>query len=399
MSGFGYLSDHFEGVASKRLSAVEIDALRSHQHEFNGVAALKQLWGTERIEIPARFLYLGDDEDDRTGDEGYLKWYDSRENHPHRSEFRLYYQANDALRRAAPGDLAIIAKRSDGSAVIIVARQGSSYESRLVWLFRLDEATETFTATEFHDDMNREADWLVRSILEELEIEAEPEVTDFLDLLLGQFGPQFPSTEVFSAFARSTVGDPDAKDDPDATLMLWFEREELLFRTLEKHIVGQQLEQGFTDVDDFIRYSLGVHNRRKSRVGYALEHHLTRIFADHDLAFTRHGATEKKATPDFIFPGIRFYHDPEFPSHRLTMLGVKSTCKERWRQVLSEAARIDHKHLFTLEGGISLAQTEEMGSHHLSLVLPAALHTSFQPTQQPALLSLAGFIELVTGRA
>jgi hypothetical protein len=27
------------------------------------------------------------------------------------------------------------------------------------------------------------------------------------------------------------------------------------------------------------------------------------------------------------------------------MPGVKSTCKDRWRQVLAEADRIDHKHL------------------------------------------------------
>lgn len=399
MSGFGSLYDYYIGVASKRLSAVEVDALRSHQHEFNGVTPLKQLWGTEKMDIQARFLWFGDDEDDRISDKGKLKWYDSRENHPTRSEFRLYYQENDAIQQAAPGDLAIIAKRSDGSADIIVARQGSSYESRLIWLFRLEAVVESFTAAELRDDKNREADLLVRSILEELGIEVEPRSTDYLDMLLGKFGPQFPSTDVFSTFARSTFDEVEATEDPDRVLILWFEREELLFRTLERHIVSQQLEQGFTDVDDFIRYSLGVHNRRKSRVGFALEHHLARIFSDFGLSYSRNGVTEKKATPDFIFPGIKQYHNPDFSVHRLTMLGVKSTCKDRWRQVLSEAARIQHKHLFTLEGGISVAQTEEMGSHHLSLVLPASLHSSFQQSQQAALLSLAGFIELVTERA
>lgn len=46
-----------------------------------------------------------------------------------------------------------------------------------------------------------------------------------------------------------------------------------------------------------------------------------------------------------------------------TMLGVKSTCKDRWRQVLSEAKRIDNKHLATLEPGISENQTAEMQAH------------------------------------
>lgn len=50
-------------------------------------------------------------------------------------------------------------------------------------------------------------------------------------------------------------------------------------------------------------------------------------------------------------------------------------------------------------GGISAAQTEEMGSHKLSLVLPASLHGSFNDDQQKDLLSLAGFIAHVQGKA
>ncbi len=400
MSGFGYISDYFTGVASKRLTAVEIDPSVSRQHEFNGVAALKLLWGTETIKIPARFLYLGDDDEDRVNDTGNLTWYDSRKNQPKRSpEFRLYYEANDALPHAAHGDLAIVAKRRDESAVVIVAKQGSTYESRLIWLFDLEETVKSFTASEIQDDRNREADYLVRSILEELEIETEPKDTDFLDVLLGEFGADFPTTEKFSAFARSTVHDAPVKENPDAALMLWFEREELLFRTLEQNIVAQRLEQGFADVDDFISYSLSVHNRRKSRVGYALEHHLACIFTDFGLRFSRHCRTENRVDADFMFPGKMQYHDPEFPAASLTMLGVKSTCKDRWRQVLSEADRIKHKHLFTLEGGISVAQTTEMKSHSLSLVLPAALHRSFRSEQQEILFSLRAFIDHVAEKS
>ncbi len=52
------------------------------------------------------------------------------------------------------------------------------------------------------------------------------------------------------------------------------------------------------------------------------------------------------------------------------MLGVKSTCKDRWRQVLSEAARIPDKCLLTVEPGISENQTNEMQANRLQLVLP-----------------------------
>ncbi len=108
--------------------------------------------------------------------------------------------------------------------------------------------------------------------------------------------------------------------------------------------------------------------------------------------------TENRAKPDFIFPGISRYHDPEFPATHLTMLGVKSTCKDRWRQVLSEAKRIDNKHLFTLEPGISENQTAEMAENKLTLVLPKSLHDSYKPAQKAGLMELSDFIGLARNR-
>lgn len=48
----------------------------------------------------------------------------------------------------------------------------------------------------------------------------------------------------------------DPRDDPDAALLEWMNREEILFRTLERHIVADRLLQGFAnDVDGFLSYS------------------------------------------------------------------------------------------------------------------------------------------------
>ena len=38
------------------------------------------------------------------------------------------------------------------------------------------------------------------------------------------------------------------------------------------------------------------------------------------------------------------------------MLAVKTTAKDRWRQVLVEAERVETKHLLTLQEGISEIQ-------------------------------------------
>ncbi|MMZ64301.1 Type-2 restriction enzyme EcoRII [compost metagenome] len=108
--------------------------------------------------------------------------------------------------------------------------------------------------------------------------------------------------------------------------------------------------------------------------------------------------TENKSKPDFLFPHISNYHDLTFPESRLTMLGVKSTCKDRWRQVLAEANRINNKHLFTLEPGISENQTDEMQANHLQLILPKRLHETYRPAQQSWLMDLNSFIQLAKAR-
>lgn len=74
------------------------------------------------------------------------------------------------------------------------------------------------------------------------------------------------------------------------------------------------------------------------------------------------------------------------------MLASKSTCKDRWRQVLSEAERIKVKHLLTLEPSISVHQTDEMAAKNLRLVLPRRIHETYRPSQQGWLLDLSTYL-------
>lgn len=195
-----------------------------------------------------------------------------------------------------------------------------------------------------------------------------------------------------------TLAHVDARDNPDEVLMLWLEREEVLFRTLENHLIEQQLAKGFADVDSFISYSLSVQNRRKSRVGQSLENHFETLLKAREICYDRTKVTENRSKPDFIFPGIEKYHDPAFDASLLTMLGAKSTCKDRWRQVLAEADRIENKHLLTLEAAISTHQTDEMISKHLQLVIPRAIHKTYTIAQQEWLMDVTSFIAMLQSR-
>src|SRR5690242_5649770 len=113
----GYLSAYFDKVAAKTLRPVEADAARSHQHELNGVAALKQLFGdaAEPQKFSAKFLYINDLDEEAISEDAWVTWYDARARsapRTGRSEYRLYFPATGPSSRAAAGDLLIIGRRT-----------------------------------------------------------------------------------------------------------------------------------------------------------------------------------------------------------------------------------------------------------------------------------------------
>lgn len=395
----GYLSQYFEAVAQKELSAVEVDKAISNQHEFNGAVSLKKIFGATRKVYPAHFVYLNDTDDWLNGDEGFLTWYDARENDPKRSEYRMYYSTTDAFSRASAGDTLFLALRPDKRILAIFTEKDSTIENQIRWLFGLEEraGTDYSVRADFDKEHNR-LDFTSKYILEQIGITIEEDGEQYLELILEKFNGVFPKTRVFSEFSRSTVN-MKLGESPDDLIVSWMEREEMLFRTLEKHLIRERLKTGFEDdVDAFISFSLSVQNRRKSRAGSALENHVECLLLNRGIQYDRTKKTENNSKPDFIFPSIDAYHNPDFSTDLLTMLGAKTTCKDRWRQVLPEAERIAHKHLITMEAAISENQTDEMIYNNVQLVVPRPLHQTFNKKQQAWLMDVNQFFEFVEER-
>ncbi|MCA0028758.1 MULTISPECIES: type II restriction endonuclease [unclassified Mesorhizobium] len=401
----GLLSDYFEGVAVKRLSMVETTPDGSNQHEFNSSRTLRALMGdADRKKIPTRFIWLGDEQEGIAAD-GMLSWYDARRKHATRTEYHLYYYTNDVTDLMKEGDTLFVALLRDGSAMTIVTPADSTVQNQLLWLFGLEDQPELqFTGREITEDQAATVDFAARYILDELGIDFEEPEAGELDMLIEKFGMKFPGTREFSQLARTSLAGVSALDNPDAVLMAWLEREELLFRRLERHIVAERLRNGFVgddevaDVDGFLAFSLSVQNRRKSRAGQSLEHHLEALFQARSIRFSRGAETENRNRPDFLFPGHAEYSDLGFSPDLLTMLASKSTLKDRWRQVLPEAARIPSKHLLTLEPAISENQTDQMKAERLQLVLPGKLHETYRDSQRSWLMTLMDFVQLVSSR-
>jgi len=394
----GQLSDYFEGVGVKRLSAVDAEPKTSNQHEVGTTKKMRDdfLGETHQEKFPAIYIWLGGDQEGFT-EESWATHYDARISKPRAAEWRLYYPSNPVTEAMKAGDTLFLAKDQGGVLWFIVAPEGSTSEQQLFWLFGLRPEGKSFVSREFSNE-EPELDFAARFILDEIGVEFEEPEADKLDSIIEKFGTTFPKTAEFSDLARLTLPEVRAEDDPDAALIAWLDHEEALFRRLERKVVSSRIEAGFvddngTDVDGFISFSLSVQNRRKSRMGHSLENHLAAVLRAHDIRHVRGAVTEHKHKPDFLFPDLETYQAaPTEGDPRLTMLGAKSTCKDRWRQVLAEAEKISRKHLLTLEPGISEPQTDQMEASSLQLVVPSPVHGSYTDAQRGWLWSVGDFI-------
>lgn len=184
----------------------------------------------------------------------------------------------------------------------------------------------------------------------------------------------------------------DVVKNPDVHLMNWIKIEYDLFKYLESQRYKPFLEKTFPSIDELITVANTILNRRKSRAGKSLEHHLAEIFNRFELPFEAQAKTEGGKRPDFLFPGRKAYLQGE----PVVFLAAKTTCKDRWRQILNEADKITTKHLFTLQGGISKNQLKEMYKYGVQLVVPRQNIRLFPSEFRTKLMDLKTFVAKVT---
>ena len=223
-----------------------------------------------------------------------------------------------------------------------------------------------------------------------------------IDRFISGLTVDFPSSDVMSSAARAisyaaVLNKTITMTDPDKAILQWTDQEYKLFRALEQARYGDMVARGFSTVDDFVALANQVLNRRKSRAGKSLEHHLAAIFNENHIQFTAQAVTEGNKRPDFIFPSEEAYHDFSFPVSKLTSLAAKTTCKDRWRQILNEADRLrdGRKYLCTLQQGISSMQMDEMEAEKVTLVVPKAYISTYPRDKQDRIWSLHTFVDHV----
>ncbi|PLR75730.1 restriction endonuclease [Bacillus sp. V3-13] len=231
--------------------------------------------------------------------------------------------------------------------------------------------------------------------IEEKETKIRLKLLQVIDEYSRSFSNEFPATvciadkarELFYKIIRGNLS------NPDNALIRWIDLEYEVFKAIEKNIYKPYLTEPFGELELLFEFANSALNRRKSRAGKSLEHHIDFMLTKFNIPFSHPGKTEGNKKPDFLLPSNEAYANILYDEKKLTFLGAKTTCKDRWRQILNEANRIPEKHLLTLQQGITKNQMEEMQEEKVILVVPKAYHDYYPPEYKDRILSITTFVQ------
>lgn len=364
----------------KFLSANDTGATGGHQ---SGIliskSAVNMLFTREQLEqecIPKRLVII--------------KWQDDFSTE---SGF-TYYESKNELRITRFGRGFPFLKPEQTGSLFVFTRQSEDDYSG--YFLDTEEEIEEFLNT--FGISPTETNCLIDTEKVKPETQERIAIQDFLDSL----NVDFPTSEEMSAAARFIQDKvynhvEYIQTNPDRKIIDWTNMEYTLFRALEYARYGDIIIKGFSSVDEFVRVANAVLNRRKSRAGKSLEHHLSAIFDGNALEYSAQAITEGNKKPDFIFPSKEAYHNDSVPVEKLVTMAAKTTCKDRWRQVLNEADRLkgQPKYLCTLQQGISGAQMDEMQAENVILVVPKPYIKTYPADRQDRIWTLARFVKYI----
>lgn len=298
-----------------------------------------------------------------------------------KKEFRITrFWSNSSINREEREELV-------GALIVFVPLTSQNNEDYSVCIFNTDEEIQEFSQT---FSLSFAQKYSVYNENKSIEVSQTFE-DKILELVSGY--DAFPETSVMAFISRKVFMDYYSRSsiDYDKDLINWIDTEYTVFRLIEQEVYKDKLVQPFGELQPLLEFANSALNRRKSRAGRSLEHHVNYMFTELNIPFDNPGRTEGRKKPDFLLPSTNAYHNQDFPSENLILLGAKTTCKDRWRQVLQEGERVPQKHLLTLQQGISKHQLEEMESSHLELVVPKPYPQEFRHK----LWSISSFIQYV----
>jgi hypothetical protein len=278
--------------------------------------------------------------------------------------------------------------------ILVIAKESNDYYSAFV--LQSDEQIDEFLLA-----LNISTTDINGIIPKQFQQTTENNLLNCFLTFINSLKVDFPKTFELATISRKCYNRAYGKtskliqENPDKEILGWIDAEFQLFKAIENKHYLQLIKTPFSTVEELVQTANTILNRRKSRAGKSLEHHLSELFSIFRIIFSTQATTEGNKKPDFLFPSVEAYLNPKFDEKKLVVLAAKTTCKDRWRQILNEADRVKKKHLFTLQQGISKNQLEEMYKYDVCLVVPKPYLMSFPSEFRNQILTLETFISNV----
>ena len=378
--------DEPRGLAFKRLSLVEISPRASHQHEFHAGQLRRALGFPESKTEGTLTLLLFDasDKDPRI-EESAFTLYNAREGKPRSPEYHLYYTTTVLAEFAKENDLLILCRRRNNSPDLlgVVARAGSDLERKLsdalgrdqeaAVLRYLSGAHSGFGVVEAPKSLEVGKD-LLGPLLDVSPVSIAPR--EEVDTFVGEVRRlgEIPDTRTMATRARAVLERIHAPyRSADEVLSAGVQAETELFFAAEQalHLPRlQALMSSEPTLEVVLREVRSIIQSRMSRRGQSLQHHFAFVLVSEGIPHSAQCTTERNNTADFVIPSCGAYHDPGYPTAQLRMVGCKSTLKDRWRQWLEEADRIEVKYGLTLDRELTESQVRQVKTKNIQLFLP-----------------------------
>ena len=368
-----------KGAFCRFITANDTHASGSHQYGFlMPIAAYSLIFNQDRVRGENKDCWV------------QIRWHNDRVTN---NRMIYYGKAKNELRITRFGNnFPFFQDKYVGDLLIIAKHEDDYYEG---FVLSTEDDIETFLS---YFNLSTE---LANQMIDVSKQKGEDEIIQAaIDATIIELN-DFPITAEMGKMAQviynnlHNIKEKDICKAPDNILLKWYNTELSLFRSLEEKVYRSIYTKPFADCQSLIDFSNKILNRRKSRAGKSLEHHLSAIFTIENVLFEEQVVTENNKKPDFLFPNSICYHNYEFPTENLTVLGAKTTCKDRWRQVINEADRVDEKFLFTLQQGISKNQLQEMTDERVKLVVPKSHIESYPEEYRENLNTLESFINYV----
>lgn len=184
--------------------------------------------------------------------------------------------------------------------------------------------------------------------------------------------------KTLNPYEMPSPGDAIMKISRDIEYAL-YKRAEIRYRAAE---VVRIVTEGGTDLVASVVRSfpnldalfLSASQQRKTRAGRSFEHHIAKVLHDGRIRYQEQAVTGGRR-PDFVLPSVAVLASMTRSVDEAMILSLKTTLRERWKQVPMEKFRCE-LFLATVDDRVSSEAVDGMQAQGIHLVVPESLKSS-----------------------